>query len=74
MAAICLSPVVLAKAGVLRGKKSTVFETAETVRALRDGGAEYVKTDVVVDGRIITSPGPEAVASFARRIVEALSG
>jgi len=72
VAAICLSGAVLAKAGVLKGREATVFETPESLKALRDGGAKHVREDVVVDGKVITAVGPQAAAEFGERIVEAL--
>jgi protease I len=70
--AICISPMTLAKAGVLRGKKATVFETQESVQALEQGGAEYTKENVTIDGNIITANGPPAAEEFGRKLVEAL--
>jgi len=73
VSAICLSPVVLAKAGLLRGKKATVFRTADSVNELKKGGALISDAPVVVDGEIITGSGPEAAREFGRKIVEGLS-
>lgn len=68
VSAICLSGAVLAKAGVLQGKKATVWEMPESVQALKDGGAQYTAAPATVDGHIITANGPEAAADFAREI------
>lgn len=76
LAAICISPVVLAKAGVLKGKKATVwcspFERFP-VEALERGGAIYKEEPVVTDGKIITADGPEVAAEFGRALLEALA-
>ncbi|RMF97785.1 MAG: DJ-1/PfpI family protein [Candidatus Schekmanbacteria bacterium] len=72
VAAICLAPVTLANAGLLRGKKATVFNTAS--RFIIRGGAKYEEKSVVVDGRIITANGPAAADEFARTIYSALTG
>jgi protease I len=72
VAAICLAPVTLANAGLLDGKKATVWRT-ESGR-LRAQGAQYTGTDVEVDGRLITSNGPEAAEDFGKAIAEALAG
>lgn len=72
VAAICLSGAALAKAGVLKGRNATVFETPDSLNALRDGGASYVRKDVVVDGRVITASGPAAAETFGKKIIEAL--
>jgi len=68
VAAICLAPVTLARAGVLAGKKATVFEDRETIKELKNNGAVYEKTDVVISGNIITASGPAASEKFARAI------
>jgi len=76
LAAICISPVILAKAGVLKGKKATVwcspFERFP-IEALERGGAIYKEEPVVSDGKIITADGPEAAAEFGRAIITVLS-
>lgn len=71
VAAICLAPVILANAGLLDGKKATVWKT-EAGR-LRAQGADYTGAAVEVDGRIITGNGPEAAAEFAAAIAEAMA-
>ena len=38
VAAICLSPVVLARAGILKGKSATVFPSSDAVAELKKGG------------------------------------
>jgi len=76
IAAICISPVILAKAGVLEGRKATVWSSPmdkEPVRILKDYGAVYQDTQVVVDGKIITGNGPAAAKRFAEEIVRLLT-
>jgi len=70
--AICLSPVVLARAGVLNGKKATVFKTPETIEELKNGKAEFVNKDVVVSDKIVTGNGPDAAQKFADEIIKLL--
>jgi protease I len=67
--AICLSPVVLARAGVLFGKKATVYPTPQSIGEMVKGGAVLVEDDVVIDGNIITGNGPAASRAFARAVV-----
>jgi len=74
VAAICISPVVLARAGVLQGQKSTVFPSAETIEELRKGGAIYEDSKVVVSGALITGSGPEAARDFGYALVDKLAG
>lgn len=73
VAAICLSGAVLAKSGVLKSKKATVWPDETAIKVLQEGQANYLKESVVADGNIITADGPEAAKKFAEQIVEALS-
>lgn len=70
VAAICLAPVTLANAGVLKGKKATVWESESS--RLEDQGAHYTGAPVEVDGSIITGNGPEAAQEFGEAIAAAL--
>jgi protease I len=72
IAGICLGPMTLAKAGVLNGKKATVFETAESKRLFEQEGAIFLKQDVVVDGDIVTANGPEAAEEFGNELLKLL--
>lgn len=65
--AICVAPVVLAKAGLLAGKKATCYPSEAS--KLRQAGANYTGELVEVQGRIITGSGPEAASEFGRRLV-----
>lgn len=73
VAAICLSGAALANAGILNGKKATVWECPESLDTLEKGKAEYIKQPVVQDGKIITANGPEAAPEFAKLIINELS-
>lgn len=73
IASICLGSYVLARAGILNGKRVTAFPADFALTELRRGGAEYIKEDVVVDGKIITAAGPEAARQFGGQIAKALS-
>jgi 4-methyl-5(b-hydroxyethyl)-thiazole monophosphate biosynthesis len=66
--AICAAPSVLAKAGILDGKKATIFPGMEKE-------VPYPRGDkVVVDGKIVTSQGPGTAMLFALKIVEMIAG
>jgi protease I len=75
LAAICISPVILAKAGVLEGKRATCWTDplGSQAKILREKGAIFEKKSVVVDGKIITANGPEAAEEFGKAIVEVLT-
>ena len=72
VAAICLSPVVLARAGILNGIASAVFQTPESVHEMKAGGAVISDKPVVIAGRIITGDGSGAARAFGSAIVAAL--
>ncbi len=73
VAAICLSGAALANAGVLRGRRATVYATPDSVKALEAGGAEYVQEHVVQDGLIITADGPDAARDFGLAVAKAMT-
>ncbi|WP_321507328.1 DJ-1/PfpI family protein [uncultured Methanoregula sp.] len=71
--AICLAPVVLARAGVLKGKKATYFNSPVSFREMKAGGAILVDKPVVNDTRVITANGPAASKEFAETYIKALT-
>ena len=73
VAAICIAPTILAKAGLLEGKKATVWNgDGEQAGVIEAGGAEFVDNPVVADGKIITGNGPAAAREFGKTIADAL--
>lgn len=75
LAAICISPTILAKAGVLKNKKATVWHSSlekGPIKILEENGAIFVDEDVVEDGNIITANGPKAAEKFGNKILEKL--
>lgn len=70
VAAICLAPVILANAGILRGRRATVYPTESM--ALQKGGANYQGSPVEVDGNVITGNGPNAAQEFTKELIKAL--
>lgn len=76
LAAICISPVILAKSGVLQGKQATVWSSVldkSAVKILKERGVRYFDEKVMIDGQIITANGPEAAQEFGEKIGELLS-
>ena len=65
IAAICAGPIVLDKAGIIKGKKVTSYPGFED--QLKE--AVYQETSVVRDRNIITSRGPAFAVDFALEIV-----
>lgn len=71
VSAICISPVILAKAGLLKDKKATVWSSnmnKSAIKTFKSLGVDYVDSPVVLDGRIITANGPEAAKEFGVKI------
>jgi protease I len=69
LAAICVAPITLAKAGVLKGKRATASFPGSMLEA---EGATYTGTTVERDGLIITANGPAAARLFGQTIAAAL--
>lgn len=69
VAAICLSGAVLAKAGLLNGKRATVWEMPESVAVFKENGVDYTGEPVTVDGNFVTANGPDAAADFAEAVL-----
>lgn len=68
--AICIAPVILARAGLLRGRRATVFESETS--ALQEAGARVEPLGVVTDGTLITARGPREARDFGKALVKAL--
>lgn len=76
VAAICVAPVLLSKAGILEDKKATVWSSAldkSFIKILEENGAIYEDSPVVIDNKIITANGPDASEEFGIAIKELLS-
>lgn len=69
-AAICAAPMVLAEAGLLKGKQATSYP------GFLDNlpGVTVSAAAVVQDGKVLTSRGPGTAMDFALALVEALTG
>jgi 4-methyl-5(b-hydroxyethyl)-thiazole monophosphate biosynthesis len=68
--AICAGPIVLQRAGILKGREVTSYPGFE--KDLKDG--LYKEKLVVQDGNIITARGPAVAVYFALKLVENLVG
>jgi protease I len=69
LGAICIAPIILAQAGVLKGRRATVWDNqGEQMHFLEEGGAEHMGEAVTIDGRIVTANGPEASVEFGRAL------
>jgi len=70
LAAICIAPSTLARAGLLRGVRSTSFASQQD--DLKAHGADWTGAPVETEGRIVTANGPEAAEQFGERIARLL--
>jgi protease I len=70
LGAICLAPVILARAGVLQGKQATVWPAARP--ELAQAGARVNTSHVVTEGLIVTGDGPASAEPFGRALIAAL--
>lgn len=73
LAAICMAPQILAKSGVIKDKKATVFSSEADqsgVKILQEEGVKYMEKDIVEDGKFITANGPAAAEGFGKVIAK----
>lgn len=67
LGAICIAPMILASAGVLKGKKATVATpNDEQIPFFQKNGATYTGEPVTQDGLIVTANGPKAAEEFGK--------
>jgi protease I len=70
-AVICHAPWLLVSAGLARGRRLTSYHTIQD--DLRNAGANWVDEEVVVDGNLITSRGPDDLPAFNNALIKALA-
>jgi protease I len=69
--AICHGPLTLVSAGLLHNRRATCYRSV--AGELREAGAIYEDSEVVVDGRLITSRHPADLPAFLRELIKLLS-
>ena len=69
VSAICAAPMVLAKAGLLEGKRFTMYPGLDEYLP---AGCRCGSEQAVRDGRIVTGRGPGAVFAFAGELAASL--
>ena len=67
IAAICSSPIILAKAGILNNKKATCY--SEDKLELTNSGIDYQDRNVVVDEKIVTADSSLSAVQFVETII-----
>lgn len=76
IAAICIAPVILAKARILDNKNATVWSSSmdkSAIKTLKECNAVFNDKPVVTDNNVITANGPEAINEFSKEIIDKLS-
>ncbi len=75
VASVCVASLSLGAAGVLKGRRATIYhQTGGKRRAqLEDYGAKFVDEAVVVDGMFITSTGPGTAIEVAFELLSVLT-
>jgi protease I len=65
--AICSSPVILAKAGVLQNKSATCF--SEDKKELINLGIDYQDKAIVIEENIVTANGAQSAVQFTEALL-----
>ncbi len=63
LGAVCIAPVVLAKAGILKDRRAVCYPANK--KELEMAGALFTDEPVVTDGNIVTARDPYAAEEFA---------
>jgi len=70
VSAICHGPQILISAGLLEGKNATCYQSV--ANEMKDEKVNYVDSEVVVDGNIVTSRRPGDLPAFMRETIKLL--
>lgn len=68
IAAICMTPAILAKAGLLKGKKCTADQSVASF--MKEYGADLQDEDLVVDKNFITAKSVAVALKFGKLIAD----
>lgn len=72
VAAICHGPQILISAGLMEDRKATSYRSVK--KELLDAGAKFEDKEVVVDGNLVSSRGPEDLPAFTREMLKKIRG
>lgn len=70
--AVCHGPLLLASAGLLKGKRVTAYPSVK--EALVKAGADYTGSSAEVDGKLVTARDPQALPEMMRLFLAQLEG
>jgi len=68
VAAICHGPQTLISAGLLKGRRATCYRSVAP--EMKEAGALYEDSEVVVDGNLVTSRQPSDIPAFMREVMK----
>ncbi len=68
---ICHAPQLLISAKMLDGRKVTGYKSI--IQDIKNAGAEFVDSSVVVDGNLVSSRGPADLAAFIETSLKVLA-
>jgi protease I len=68
VAAICHGPQLLIETGMLRGRRMTSYPSLQT--DLKNAGAQWEDSEVVVDNGFVTSRSPADLEAFNQKMIE----
>jgi protease I len=72
VAAICHGPQILVSARLLEGRHATCYKSV--AHELMENGALYEDSEVVVDGKLVTSRDPGDLPAFVRETLKVAQG
>ena len=70
VAAICHGPQTLISAGLLKDRRATCYQSV--AEEMKNAGARYEDSEVVVDGNLVTSRHPGDLPAFMRETMKLL--
>ena len=68
VSALCHGPQTLITAGLLKGRHATCYRSV--AKEMKDAGALYEDSEVVVDGNLVTSRHPADLPAFLRETMK----
>ena len=71
VAAICHGPWTIVEAGVARGRRIASWPSLKT--DIRNAGAEWVDSEAVTDGNLVSARNPDDIPAFNRAMIELFS-
>ena len=76
LGSICIAPIILAKAGVLKNKKATAWKSPmnqTSIKIFKENGVTYQDEPVIIDKEVVTASGPLAANLFGKAILNLLT-